>query len=157
MPLTVVPSNVHPPSLQIPGLITDLACRKNVEAPRHVRRDSGERSDRAVRRDQAKSALGGILHRDVQSDREYLLSGGLYEKWDDRHRPPGSQQAMPVANTGIDLAHAMVRNPKMKVLVQQGYFDLACPYGTVEYFIDHLDVPPTCGRTSPSSTTRRST
>ena len=77
----------------------------------------------------------------VQSDREYLLSGRLYEKWDDRHRPPGSDQPMPVANTGIDLAHAMVRNPKMRVLVQQGYFDLACPYGTVEYFIDHLEVP----------------
>jgi carboxypeptidase C (cathepsin A) len=25
--------------------------------------------------------------------------------------------------------------------VQQGYFDLACPYGTVEYFVDHMDVP----------------
>lgn len=77
----------------------------------------------------------------VSSDREYLLSGGLYDKWDDRHRPPGGEMAMPVANTGIDLAHAMVLNPKMKVLVQQGYFDLACPYGTVEYFVDHLDVP----------------
>lgn len=78
----------------------------------------------------------------VQSDREYLLSGAVYDKWDDRHRPPDTGQPMPVANTAIDLAHAMVRNPKMKVLVQQGYFDLACPYGTVEYFIDHLDVPP---------------
>jgi carboxypeptidase C (cathepsin A) len=48
---------------------------------------------------------------------------------------------VPVANTGIDLAHAMVRNPKMKLLVQTGYFDLACPYGTVTYFVDHLDVP----------------
>ena len=48
---------------------------------------------------------------------------------------------MPVANTGVDLAHAMAMNPKMKVLVQQGYFDLACPYGTVEYFVDHLNVP----------------
>ena len=77
----------------------------------------------------------------VQSDREYLLSGGLYSKWDDRHRPPGADIPVPVANTGIDLAHAMVRNPKMKVMVLQGYFDLACPYGTVDYFIDHLDVP----------------
>jgi carboxypeptidase C (cathepsin A) len=30
----------------------------------------------------------------------------------------------------------------MKVLVQTGYFDLACPYRTVEYAMDHLDVPP---------------
>jgi carboxypeptidase C (cathepsin A) len=77
----------------------------------------------------------------VQSDREYILSAGLWSKWDDRHRPPGSDGPHSVANTGIDLAHAMVRNPKMKVLVQQGYFDLACPYGTVEYFVDHLNVP----------------
>lgn len=77
----------------------------------------------------------------VQSDREYLLSAGLYSKWDARHLAPDSDETQPVANTGIDLAHAMVRNPKMKLLVQSGYFDLACPYGTVEYFVDHLDVP----------------
>jgi len=78
----------------------------------------------------------------VQSDREYLLSGRVYSKWDERHTPPGSDSPAVVANTAIDLAHAMVRNPKMKVLVQTGYFDLACPYGTVTYFVDHLDVPP---------------
>ena len=77
---------------------------------------------------------------EVQSDREYLLSGGLYSKWDQAHVIPDEGRA-PVANTAIDLAHAMVRNPKMKVLVQQGYFDLACPYGAVEYFVNHLDVP----------------
>jgi carboxypeptidase C (cathepsin A) len=76
----------------------------------------------------------------VESEREYLLSGGLYSRWDQGHDMPGEGRA-PVANTGIDLSHAMVRNPKMKVLVQQGYFDLACPYGAVEYFVNHLDVP----------------
>jgi carboxypeptidase C (cathepsin A) len=76
----------------------------------------------------------------VQSEREYLLSGGLYSKWDEAHDTPGEGRS-PVANTGIDLAHAMVRNPKMKVLVQQGYFDLACPYGAVEYFVNHLNIP----------------
>jgi carboxypeptidase C (cathepsin A) len=77
----------------------------------------------------------------VQSEREYLLSGRLYSKWDQGHETPGEDGRSPVANTGIDLAQAMVRNPKMKVLVQQGYFDLACPYGAVEYFVNHLDVP----------------
>jgi hypothetical protein len=33
-------------------------------------------------------------------------------------------------------------NPKMQVLIQQGYFDLAVPYRTVEYVVDHLDVAP---------------
>jgi carboxypeptidase C (cathepsin A) len=77
----------------------------------------------------------------VESDREYLLSGGVYSQWDQAHEAPGDEGRSPVANTAIDLAHAMVRNPRMKVLVQQGYFDLACPYGAVEYVINHLNVP----------------
>ena len=77
----------------------------------------------------------------VQSDREYVLSGSVWGEWDDRHRQPDVGRTVPVANTGVDLAHAMVMNPKMRVLVLQGYFDLACPYGTVEYFVDHLNVP----------------
>jgi carboxypeptidase C (cathepsin A) len=78
----------------------------------------------------------------VESTREYVLSARFGGQWDPRHRSPDGGETVPVANTGIDLAHAMVRNPKMKVLVQQGYFDLACPYGTVEYFVDHMNVPP---------------
>jgi carboxypeptidase C (cathepsin A) len=46
-----------------------------------------------------------------------------------------------VADTGIDLAHAIIRNPQMRVLVQQGYFDLATPYRATEYFIDQMPLP----------------
>ena len=77
----------------------------------------------------------------VESDRPYVLSGELYDKWDDRHQQPdlGGYKS-PIANTAVDLAQAMTMNPKMKVLVQQGYFDLAVPYRSVEYVVDHLDV-----------------
>jgi carboxypeptidase C (cathepsin A) len=78
----------------------------------------------------------------VESDRQYVLSGGdVGQAWDDRHAQPdlGGYKS-PIANTAVDLAQAMTMNPKMKVLVQQGYFDLAVPYRTVEYVIDHLDV-----------------
>ena len=34
----------------------------------------------------------------------------------------------------------MVQNPNMRVLVQQGYFDLATPYGVTEYVLDHMDL-----------------
>ena len=51
-------------------------------------------------------------------------------------------QKSPFTNTAVDLAQAMTINPKMKVLIQQGYFDLAVPYRSVEYMLDHLDVPP---------------
>ena len=79
----------------------------------------------------------------VESDRPYILSGGLWKDWDDRHAQPdlGGYKA-PIANTAVDLAQAMTMNPKMSVLIQQGYFDLAVPYRSVEYVLDHLDVAP---------------
>ena len=36
----------------------------------------------------------------------------------------------------------MTQNPRMRLLVQQGYFDLATPYGAPHYVLDHLDIPP---------------
>lgn len=80
----------------------------------------------------------------VESERQYVLSGGeVNQKWDERHAQPdlGGYKA-PVANTAVDLAEAMTMNPKMKVLIDQGYFDLAVPYRTVEYVVDHLAVAP---------------
>jgi len=79
----------------------------------------------------------------VESDRQYVLSGSLWKAWDDRHEQPdlGGYKS-PIANTAVDLAQAMTMNPKMQVLIQQGYFDLAVPYRTVEYVVDHLDVAP---------------
>jgi carboxypeptidase C (cathepsin A) len=79
----------------------------------------------------------------VEFDQEYKFSNGDVGKdWDDRHVQPDSNgYKVPSATTAVDLAFAMKMNPKMKVLVQSGYFDLACPYGTVEYVIDHLDIP----------------
>ena len=77
----------------------------------------------------------------VESDRPYLLSGGVTE-WDNGHVQPDVGFKVPWGNTVVDLSQAMSVNPKMKVLVQTGYFDLACPYRTVEYAIEHLAVAP---------------
>jgi len=78
----------------------------------------------------------------VESDRSYLLSANLWQDWDNSHAQPdyflGGK--VPYANTVVDLSQAMTLNPKMKVLVQTGYFDLACPYRTVEYAMEHLTV-----------------
>ena len=74
-------------------------------------------------------------------DRPYVVSGGLYRDWDFSHKQPDSEYRSPVADTGIDLAHAIIRNPDMKVLVQQGYFDLATPYRATEYFVDQMPLP----------------
>jgi carboxypeptidase C (cathepsin A) len=40
----------------------------------------------------------------------------------------------------VDAAYAMTQNPNMRLLVQQGYFDLATPLGATQYFLDHLDI-----------------
>ena len=79
----------------------------------------------------------------VKTDRKYITSGGLWQKWDERHVQPdvGESYKVPFANTAVDLNHAMIRNPKLRVLVQQGYFDLATPYGATQYFLDHMDLP----------------
>ena len=77
----------------------------------------------------------------VKTDRTYVTSASVYNAWDQRHVHPGSGPE-PVPNTAEDLAHTMVQNPGMRVLVQQGYYDLATPYGASQYFIDHLDLSP---------------
>ena len=80
----------------------------------------------------------------VKTDRKYIASGDLWMKWDESHAQPGVNPMygkLPIANTGVDLNHAMIQNPKLRVLVQQGYFDLAVPYGSTQYFLDHLELP----------------
>ncbi|MEP5764985.1 MAG: carboxypeptidase [Halieaceae bacterium] len=77
----------------------------------------------------------------VDIDRRYVVSGGLYKEWDRSHKDPANDYSSAAADTGIDLGHALIRNPDMKVLVQQGYFDLATPYRATEYFIDQLPIP----------------
>jgi len=74
-------------------------------------------------------------------DRPYVVSGKLYQDWDRSHMQPGSEWRSPVADTGIDLSHAIIRNPDMQVLVLQGYFDLATPFRATEYFIDQMPLP----------------
>lgn len=45
-------------------------------------------------------------------------------------------------DTATALRHAIVRNPYLRVLVMEGYYDLATPYYAVNYTMDHLDLPP---------------
>ena len=44
-------------------------------------------------------------------------------------------------DTATALRHAIVRNPYLRVLVMEGYYDLATPYLAVNYTMDHLDLP----------------
>ncbi|NIV18934.1 MAG: carboxypeptidase [Woeseiaceae bacterium] len=71
----------------------------------------------------------------------YTVFGGLWQSWDWSHRAPGQGFKSPFANTSIDLMHAMKQNPSMRVLWQQGYYDLATPHMATEYYIEHMDLP----------------
>jgi carboxypeptidase C (cathepsin A) len=43
-------------------------------------------------------------------------------------------------NTGTGLRAAIVKNPYLKILVMEGYYDLATPYYAANYTINHLDI-----------------
>jgi len=44
-------------------------------------------------------------------------------------------------DTAPDLRAAMVKNPYLKVLVMEGYYDLATPYFASTFTMDHMDLP----------------
>ena len=71
-----------------------------------------------------------------QSDMPYYVFAQQagFEKWD----WGSSIQGFP--DTASALRQAMVKNPYMKVLVMEGYFDLATPYYAANYTMDHLDL-----------------
>ncbi len=60
--------------------------------------------------------------------------------WDWKHSKNGGNGfGDPVTpNTAVDLAEAMSHNPSLKVLVMNGYYDLATPFFGTEYTIDHM-------------------
>ncbi len=80
---------------------------------------------------------------DFGRDMEYKVSGGLWSEWDWSHSTPDSGSfKVPVPDTSLDLARAMGQNPHMKLLVQQGYYDLATPQAATEYDLEHMDLLP---------------
>jgi carboxypeptidase C (cathepsin A) len=70
-------------------------------------------------------------------------SGGDFT-WDLRHRAPGGPPADDQetgTNVMPDLAYRMKMNPKMKVMLGGGYFDLATPFFEGMYEMHHLQIP----------------
>jgi carboxypeptidase C (cathepsin A) len=60
--------------------------------------------------------------------------------------PQGGQQRggfqMGYPDTASALRAAMVKNRWLKVLVMEGYYDLATPFAAANYTMDHMDLPP---------------
>jgi carboxypeptidase C (cathepsin A) len=65
----------------------------------------------------------------------FAREAGLNEKWDWGSAGEG------FPDTATALRQALVQNPFLKVLVMEGYYDLATPYYAVNYSMDHLNLP----------------
>lgn len=71
----------------------------------------------------------------VETDMAYEpLSERVNEKWEWEHGE--------LPSTGAALRSAVAKNPYMRTLVGQGYFDLATPQFATEYMIDHMNIDP---------------
>lgn len=73
----------------------------------------------------------------------YSLTAGRREgfQWDWKHVGNDRWGTQAAINTGIDMAQAMTRDPNMKVLIMNGYYDIATVFYGVEHSIDHLGLP----------------
>ena len=78
-----------------------------------------------------------------RTDMDYRMSArGLPGfNWNWSHRPPvGGPQTTP--NTAVDLATVMRRNPYLKVLALNGYYDAATPFFSTEFDLAQMMLEP---------------
>jgi carboxypeptidase C (cathepsin A) len=86
------------------------------------------------------AAFLNYLHGELKfgMGKTYNLAANVFPGWDFKHQAPGFPFPLPIANTALDLAHALAYNPNLQVLVLNGYYDLATPFFGTEYCFDHL-------------------
>jgi len=98
------------------------------------------------------SALHDYLSRELkyQTQDTYRPRGAnLSQNWDWHHRPPsaggpaaGPGRAQLQPWVGADLADAIRKNPRLKVLSVNGYYDLATPFFLTETDLSHMLLEP---------------
>ena len=69
-------------------------------------------------------------------DRRYKVSGRVGREWKWRTVPEGSYYEPSYVNVARQLARAMRRNDRLRVLVQSGYYDFATPFFDAEFTFD---------------------
>jgi carboxypeptidase C (cathepsin A) len=71
----------------------------------------------------------------------YKAEIDVEKTWDFQHQPPGAPQKLPgTPNVMVDLAVAMKQNPKLKVQLNGGYYDLATPYFAAMFELRQLPI-----------------
>jgi len=92
------------------------------------------------------SAFKDYLYNDlkVRKDLTYTTNTGSRKdfKWDWNHSGNVIWNAQIAVSTLPDMTSAMKRNPNLKILILNGYFDLATVFYGVEYSINHMDLDP---------------
>lgn len=83
-------------------------------------------------------AFNAVLHDYIRSElavdmgaARYQVSGGV-EGWNWRTAPEGAYWEPSYVNTAPRLARVMRRNPRLRVLVANGYYDFATPFFDAE-------------------------
>lgn len=90
------------------------------------------------------SAFNAYVRKDLNYgfDKSYKPEIDVFKDWDFAHQEPGLPYAVRGAtNVMPDLASAMKYNPKLKVMLAGGYFDLATPFYEGWYEMHHLPIP----------------
>jgi carboxypeptidase C (cathepsin A) len=93
-----------------------------------------------------KAALMDYMHRDlgVSWDRLYLAPADaeLEKSWRWRPVPDGQSWEPAPVNTARDLSSALRSNPRLRVMVAAGYYDLVTPFFDAEYTLNRHDIQP---------------
>ncbi len=94
------------------------------------------------------TAINQYLRTELKYGRDWTYKPGAYEdpdfSWDLRHQQPGGPpvgQGEGGTNVMPDLAYTMKANPKTKIFLAGGYYDLATPYFEGKYEMHHLPIP----------------
>jgi len=95
-----------------------------------------------------KSCMANYLKDDLQfeSNLSYLSgSAEVYEKWNWESGRPASKYEGTVSlgypDISDQLSKSMRRSDFLKVFIASGIYDLECPYDSVLYSVNHLDLP----------------
>jgi carboxypeptidase C (cathepsin A) len=93
------------------------------------------------------AALNDYMRKELKYGADQTYKPGAYFDanftWDLRHQAPGGPPANQSSSTNVmpDLAYTMKSNPKMKVMLAGGYYDLATPYFEGKFEMHHLPIP----------------
>ena len=91
------------------------------------------------------AAFNSYIREDLKfiTDRTYAILGSdPGSHWDWKHQSRGNRFGFPGSpSVEEDLISALLYSPKLRVEVENGYFDMATPFFATEYTMDHLLLP----------------